>query len=53
MYNLTEFINNFFKTSPISFQYCSYIPAIRINNKDNLEFIDFTEANITSDSIRF
>ena len=53
MYNLIEFINNFFKTSRISFQYCSYIPAIRINNKDNLGFIDFTEANATSDSFDF
>ena len=50
MYNLKEVINNFFKASRISFQYCSYMPAIRINNEDNLEFIDFAEANTTSDS---
>ena len=53
MYNLIEFINNFFKTSQISSQFCSYIAAIRINNKDNLGFIDFTEANATSDSFHF
>ena len=50
MCNLIEFINNFFSTSRISFQCCSYIRAIRINNKDNLEFTDFNEANATSDS---
>ena len=49
MYNLIEYSDNYSKTYGILWQYCRDEPATNINN-NNIEFIDFTEVNATTDS---
>ena len=52
MYNLTEYSDNYSRTSGILFQYCRDKPATNMNNNNNInnnniEFVDFTDANLT------
>ena len=47
MYNLIEYSDNHLKRSQILFQYCRDEPAKNINNNNNIEFVDFTDANLT------
>ena len=44
MYKLIEYSDNYSKTSGILFQYCRDEPA---TNNNNIEFVDFTDANLT------
>ena len=53
MYNLIEFINNFSKHLEFHFNIVVIYQLYQLCTKDNLEFIDFTEANATSDSFDF
>ena len=46
VYNLIEYSDNYSKTPGILWQYCRDGPATNINNY-NIEFIDFTDANLT------
>ena len=46
MYNLIEYSDNYKKMSGILFQYSRDEPAKTINNS-NIEFVDFTDANLT------
>ena len=48
MYNLIEYIDNYSKTSGISFHYCRVVPAA----DNNGAVTDFTEANV-NDSFNF
>ena len=44
LYNLIEYSDNYSKTSGILFQYCRDEPA---TNNNNIEFVDFIDANLT------
>ena len=47
MYNLIEYRDRYSKTSGILFQYCRDEPAKNVNNNNNIEFVDFTDSNVT------